>query len=279
MRGDRIQFFSSIMPSFLVNLKENIVMLGDFNAIEYIQDRISTKSSKIEVYKSLSDLIKSVKLIDSWRFKHPKSPGHTFFYTQGSARLDRIYVNNNVAHSINNLYTEPFADSDHVAIIIEVNGVGPSVALSNPKSKNMNPWKFNCSLLNDVDFCDDFINLWTRLNTFLPNMDILEWWEKCLKIEVKKLAQRHGARKKRMELIKKQFHLSLINEMMESREKGKTNDEEWALLKNEITCMQKNIMEGVGIRSRFEWNIESESPSLVHFDHEKKEVISIIYLN
>ena len=225
-----------------------IILAGDFNCVTHKADSSSTSTttSIFEGRREITDFISINKLVDSFRIFNPTSLGHTWCRQSmnQSSRIDRIYVPKDFR--INNVTTSPLPYSDHnpVHAIIQF----PHIR----RGKGF--WKYNVSLNNNKDFCDDLrihYTLWSTLKTGFNS--ITDWWENT-KTRIKQLAVRHSvriAREKRKRLLELQ---SLC-----------TNSSI-----DEIDNIIRTESNGAFIRSRANILEEGDKPSAFFFRQEKR---------
>ncbi|KAI9550784.1 hypothetical protein GHT06_007138 [Daphnia sinensis] len=94
-KEERNNFLRRTIPAYASTTRLPLVLIGDFNCVDDIQDRKQTKSqscpSKI-INLALKEMIEGLELIDIWKKLKKTEPGHTFHHHGGSSRLDRIYA-------------------------------------------------------------------------------------------------------------------------------------------------------------------------------------------
>lgn len=104
--------------------KENkhIILMGDFNMVEDVIDRLPMSDNDDSGCKEvLRELKRQCQMIDGWREENPDSRGYTFTQKDRGevrlARLDRIYVTNNMAKQAVEWEIEGSANlSDHEVV-------------------------------------------------------------------------------------------------------------------------------------------------------------------
>jgi exonuclease III len=93
---ENANFWQSIHTFFENNrrLKKPQIMLGDFNMVEDIIDRIPMRADPDAATNAFDDLKLSLQMMDGWRQTYRTTTAFTFLrkYNGHQARLDRIYV-------------------------------------------------------------------------------------------------------------------------------------------------------------------------------------------
>ena len=239
---DRKVFFRSIFK--YTRGASPVILGGDFNCIVDNLDRSGDSSycSTFTGRDELNDVVSSLNLVDSFRSVHPNDPGHTWFNPgkQLSSRLDRVYIPN--SFSIEKVVTPSFPLSDH-------NPLHVYLQIPSSYSRGRGYWKFNTSLIQNVDFCDDLIFHYKCWATLKPAFSsISEWWDN-VKLKIKDLSVRHGVRISRE-------RRSRINNLHSSSPE-------------EIDQLLDSDLKGVFTRSRVKSLEENEKPSAFFFRQEK----------
>ena len=144
-------------PEFYVNLrnrlmqKENlpVVICGDWNLVmDYSADTYGyLKENNIRARKEVLNMIEGLNLIDTWRSENNNSKKFTWVSGKKPlkmARLDFFLVTPDI-HAKINKYIKSFGyRSDHSLIGIEID--------VNSTERGKGFWKFNSSLLQDVEY-------------------------------------------------------------------------------------------------------------------------------
>ena len=96
----------------------NVILLGDFNCVLHVRDRLPTRKIEDRSTDILKAIIRDCDLLDS------STTDNTLKYThfQGSshARLDRIYVSGSVSKTVNNYKVIPVFFSDHCMVMVNI---------------------------------------------------------------------------------------------------------------------------------------------------------------
>ncbi|KAJ8017399.1 hypothetical protein HOLleu_45230 [Holothuria leucospilota] len=149
-------------------------------------NRVGGTSDSDKSRNALRELISSFNLLDGYRIINHCNPGLTWFRSNSSSRLDRIYVSRGMKVLRSETIRLPYSDHNPVFVDFE-----PIIGDSIRKGY----WKYNVSLNTDEDFCNDLrfhYQLWKTLKPGFPSLS--EWWEE-VKNRVKNLAIKHSKRR------------------------------------------------------------------------------------
>jgi len=102
-KEERNNFLRHTVPAYALTSRLPLVLIGEFNCVDDIQDRSQNKSH------SHPSQIVNIALKDS-------DPGHTFHHRAGSSRLDRIYASQTFADNFTSICLQPVLISDHQSI-------------------------------------------------------------------------------------------------------------------------------------------------------------------
>lgn len=212
---NRHLFFLHILPKFLKANDENTIILGDFNCIIDAKDREGTKK---KINHQLKNLIDRLKYIDAYRTLNEEKHSYTFISPNGKSRIDRIYIQSKHKHEIKNCTNITFALSDHIPVMLELEGT-----VSNPENKSI-LWKLNTSVLNDPEFKEKIknfiLNAKTKKNEY---QSVVDWWECEIKQNFKKLCQTYCKTKARENNALKFFYNKCLEQAKTEIDNGREN--------------------------------------------------------
>ena len=124
-------------------------------------------------------------------------------------------------------------------------------------------WKLNVSMLDRVDIKSDFRTEWNRIKSSISFYDsINDWWELHAKSEIKKFFMYKGREenaKKYGMLEYLEYKLNRLHNRLNKT--GEINYSEVKEIKDRITSIKTEILEGVKIRNRMQEQIEGEKVS------------------
>ena len=123
--------------------------------------------------RALNTLVQGYGLVDVWEAA-PNRGIYTHYTRQGAARLDRIYVSQNLSYQ--KIETVVTAFTDHLAVTLRI------VLEINTIRRGRNYWKMNAALLREVDVRETLLQRWRgwrRQKTYYPHS--VMWWERVVK--------------------------------------------------------------------------------------------------
>ena len=91
-KTNRDIFLRQTVPAYVTQYKAPAIILGDFNAVDELEDRKSSKTTpptiRLALLESLRDLVKALSLTDAWKDIRKDEPCWTHNCATGQARLD-----------------------------------------------------------------------------------------------------------------------------------------------------------------------------------------------
>lgn len=242
-----VQFYRDLLKyiqNLNLNVHENkILLLGDFNNIENIQD---TKNINLILNRAIVDIMLEIKntknLVDIYRKIHPDEKIYSFTSGNQGSRIDKIYGDNYILSKVKDIKYVYYPQSDHKGLVIDILGFH--------KDKWGNGfWKLNESLLEDVQYVDYITNYIKHWETQKQRYSILEWWE-LLKKQIKNMTISYAktiARKRKGKLSKLYKDLNL--------EESRVNVNENMIkdMQREITQLENQDKKGILIRSKMDF--------------------------
>ena len=145
-----------------------------------------------ESVKILEDICLEQDLIDIWRVRNPTEKRFTWRQKTPiiQRRLDYWLVNDSLQDDIVSVDIIPSIKSDHSAITLSINGIDDS-------KRGPSFWKFNCSLVNDTNYCDLLdTNIKSWLEEFKDVVDRRVLWD-LLKYKIRQLTISYSKTKAR----------------------------------------------------------------------------------
>ena len=135
-----------------------------------------------ESVKILENICLEQDLIDIWRVRNPTEKRFTWRQKTPiiQRRLDYWLINDSLLDDIVSVDIIPSIRSHHSAITLSFNGIGDS-------KRGPSFWKFNCSLVNDSNYCDLLdTNIKSWLEEFKDVVDKRVLWD-LLKYKIRRL--------------------------------------------------------------------------------------------
>ena len=184
--------------------------------------------------------------------------------TLQSRGLDYWLVNDSLQDDIVSVDIIPSIKSDHSAITLSINGIDDS-------NRGPSFWKFNCSLVNDNNYCgllDTNIKSW--LEEFKDVVDKRVLWD-LLKYKIRQLTISYSKTKARNRRAK----LNELEEKLQNCTKKCDNDpsrqnvEDLECLQAEYDQLYDYITQGAIVRSRATWYEKGEKNNKYFLNLEK----------
>lgn len=180
---ERDCFFDDISCS--LDSASPILLAGDFNAVfdPDADRRGGAPSSSRESVATLADLFALCGCTDVWRSFHPDRRAFSWMKADGSiaSRIDLVGCPSDWIPSVSSCDFSPCPFSDHCAITLSF-----SIPDSMPRGPGF--WKFNCALLDDLDFLVAIKDFWVSWQAEQSSFSSpLMWWD-VGKVKIKNLA-------------------------------------------------------------------------------------------
>ena len=286
--SDTPDFFSQLMSNIEDFGNENFIICGDFNLVldPHIDCCNYRNINNPNAREKLLDIIDQYRLIDPFRELFPTLHRYTWRRKNPfkQARLDFFLFTESMLTYLRNCKIEPSYRSDHSMVILEL--------VFNPFIRGKGLWKFNNSLLSDIDYVNivkdkilDVKRQYSALVYDLNNIGDIE--DENLQLTINKqlfletlLMELRGKtisyssfkkkeRDKREQVLLDEIDLlecSVNNESIEDLENKK----------KELENIRKDKMKGKLVRSRVQWIEEGEKPTKYFCGLESKNFTSKI---
>ena len=220
VRSNRENYVAEILPSLLVNTRENGCIGGDWNCVTENID--ATKNASNKKSPCLKRLLKTFSWLDSFRSLYPND--HVFsrhydttLHGEGATRIDRMYHYGDL--EIISAEYVGVAFSDHLSLVFTIKVPQQLSGLLCPKSKPL--FKANPDVIRDKIFqarLKDSFALWSEIKEY--GIDILIWWELVVKTGIKKLLIERG--KEMAKVRRGELNLLLLQQSYLVRTMAKT---------------------------------------------------------
>lgn len=156
-------YVSAIINKVSTNILNNIIILGDLNFVTSTLDRNSNTYTAADImYKNEWNKLEiQLGMMDSFRVTNPKRRFYTYTHTNGisKARLDRIYVSNDLLGLIESTKMENAFESDHRIVRLK---------LAKNIETGPGQWIFNNTLLKNEIFANEVKKI---IKSFNDNKD------------------------------------------------------------------------------------------------------------
>ena len=258
---DRKDFFDTLHEFFLPS--DATILGGDFNAYESDLDK---HGGVFSPSKFLSDFRSAFRFVDIFRKLHPHTRDCSWFSSDFSigSRLDKFFISLNFVRFAQSCHISPCCFSDHDFVHLHF-------VLNNDFPRGPGLWKFNNSLLQDLDFCsmisDRIDDLSSCIDSF-PSVKL--WWDflkRSLQAEIISFAAENRRKLNHERVV-------ITNRLIGCRQRLVQGDDsaaaEIVALDSQLKSLTFRDLEGVKTRSRAQWLEEGEKPTPFFFKLERE---------
>ena len=258
-------FFNFTLPQYFRPSEERIVLLGDFNAT-------IDKVDGGHISAPLKHLILGMKLKDAYTNVNRGKRTFTFKARGGQSRIDRIYVARGVTERLRKCDVIPYAESDHDAVVAEVDFQFPINEGQKTKQYASAYWKLNTSHLKDPEFIENFADFYEFCKEKKDLFDSpLEWWD-YIKRNIKNFSIEFSQEKKKendtlLQALQNQLsHVALDLDL----NNGQYSYDDYIDLKKAVSDLVAKQFEGRAVRGRLTLPVEDEEISSAHLIQEQQ---------
>jgi exonuclease III len=261
-KEERNNFLRRTIPAYASTTRLPLVLIGDFNCVDDIQDRKQTKSqscpSKI-INLALKEMIEGLELIDIWKKLKKTEPGHTFHHHGGSSRLDRIYASKAFADNFRSICLQHLSISDHQSI---QSSFTCNLNIPHLAKSTVGLWKMNVLILLEEGFQRTVIDFIEQCSSHpLRLSNVANWWESVLKPGIRRIAIAYCKQRAKRIRETKLFYQSCMQEMSQA------DTFDWVAfqeLRNYSKSWEESTLKGFGVRSRCFEGEENEDATIFH---------------
>jgi len=206
--------------------------------------------------RALERLINGLRLKNAWD-KETNPHVYTHYAPAGAARIDRIYLSEDLLCNKQGAETIAAAFTDHLAVLIRVKFATPIIF------RGRGRWYMNTSLLKDAPFrrkVRDVWNEWTKHIKRYP--DIMHWWVHYVKQKIKLLFTKEGTERNADRRRLEDFYYTVIYDVL--RNPGRHADKmlKLKILKGKIVRLNNTYRQRAMLNTAEQGRIEGEPPSL-----------------
>jgi len=248
----RINFFTKDIPKY-INSNENIILLGDFNAVP-------EKKQPGTFLWNLKNLIENLNYIDCHEIYNKSDIIYTYISQTGKSRIDRIYINNNLKELVKECGYNDYIQSDHRAVSIQIETEKIKI------DKFPSPfWRMNISVLTDTDYEYNFKNtLREAIKEKKDSEDVLNWWSNTFKPKIKYMTIDFCKSQNKLEKSNKIFINNCLNQLAKEIADGKDSILEYNNLKKQECDNFEQKKQAISVTAKLTGQIEGEQVSVAH---------------
>lgn len=237
---ERLKLLNVLQPLLVCN--REVILGGDFNCLLDKKDKLTTSSVKLDSSsETLKNIINDLRLVDTYRSKHPKSPGYTWSNGRTHSRIDFLLTSKGLQPT--DAAVTPVFFSDHAKIEC-------SLLINGYTKRGKGSWKLNVSLLQDTKVVENLktkLTQWTSLKPLFNSVG--EWWED-VKVRIKNFFINVGKRKAKNIQLKLKKLQSKLQRFYTMAHAGLDVAEDISQLKREMLLLSEETSQGLLTRSR-----------------------------
>ena len=262
--ADCPKFFRDI-ENIIKNRNEHKILIGDFNlAIDMDLDRENTYNNNNKALEVVMELMEQFQLRDSWRVQNGDKREFSWkkkgAYPTKASRIDFALVSGGLDQMVKLSMYITSIKTDHRAFYMTID--------IEPFERGVGYWKFNTSLLRNVEFVKIMENeIRMSLDSTRDKDSKLKW--EILKKRIKSATSRFSKESKRQENI---VIAQLSEKVNEYESRLPLTREEDNLLEETKTELEEKTMEkvrGIMFRSKVRWYEEGEKNTKYFYALEK----------
>ena len=266
---EQIEFLNYVKDTFCLLNPLNIIMGGDFNTIfnPILDKQGGNAENCTNLYtEELVAFSETYDLIDAIRFQHPDEKIFTRIQRSPPilTRIDHWLISSQLANYLQSTNAHPGIKSDHSIISLHL--------CSSHTQHGRGFWKFNSTLLRDIDYVKSISEKISMLKENTVDMDnkCLRW--DYIKTELRGYTLQYSSRKNKE---KKEFKLKIERDLYEiqaqlNNNASMVNMEKYYFLKEELEKIEEIETRGAILRSKVKWSEAGEKNSKYFLNLEKK---------
>uniref|UniRef100_A0A1A8UUH3 exodeoxyribonuclease III n=1 Tax=Nothobranchius furzeri TaxID=105023 RepID=A0A1A8UUH3_NOTFU len=244
-------------------LSDRVVIGGDYNvAPDLFLDRLPSRATCHTYEDYILNLTTTNNLCDYWRMKNPFATKFSWFSPSNNGQCSRIdywLLSNNLSDMVSKCDISASPLTDHCVIILDV--------LLDKREQITAVWKFNNSLLHNLDFCTEVKALAEEIEALeMSSLNKWEWFKFQIKTVSIKISKSSSKQKKH----EQQNIVEGINKLCLKKDLSLEDH----ILLNKFQSQLDNIYlekaNGAYVRSRARWIEEGEKNSSYFFNLEKQ---------
>lgn len=189
----RERFFTDTVHYYINHGDARLIVGGDFNSV--IDKKDANHSSNFS--QSLKFFVQSLKLKDAWEIVHKNTVDYTFIRNGSGARLDRIYVSEDLKEQVRTVQTNLCSFSDHKVVIMKLRL--PNLG----RSFGRGLWRLNDIVLTEENLAEyrEKWAYWVRQKRYFDSW--FSWWNEYAKVKTASFF------KWKYSLLKRRYHDSM----------------------------------------------------------------------
>ena len=269
---EQIKFLNHIKNTLCLSTPLNVIIGGDFNTIfdPDLDKQGGDLVNCTNLYtKELLAFIETYDLIDAIRFQHPDKKIFTRVQRTPPVltRIDHWLISSHLVNCLKTALALPGIKSDHSIILLHI--------CSNSDQRGRGFWKFNSTLLKDIDYVKSISDMISTLKVKTSEMTNKHLRWDYIKTELRGFTLQYSSRKNKE---KKEFKLKLEKDLYETQNQlhdnmSVNNVEKYSFLKEELEKIEEIETQGAILRSKVRWSEAGEKNTKYFLNLEKKNAV------
>ena len=257
-------FFRNI-ATLLKERSEHKILIGDYNLVLDVElDRLNTYCNNQKAKEEILDMCDQYYLTDIWRIHHEDKKEYSWkkgsVKTLKASRIDFALVSKGIDQKVELTQYLSSIFTDHRAFYMVLD--------LNPFERGAGYWKFNCSLLTNLEFIQ-LLNQEIELTIeSCQQKTARETWEN-IKVRIKKMARKYAAEKS----AQNKLIIAQLSERLNGYEARLplTLEEDKLMEETRVELEEKTLerIQGVMFRSKAKWYEEGEKNTKYFYSLEK----------
>jgi len=241
LENEQFEFINK-MYDVCANLK-NIILAGDFNAVNKARDRIGAKEKKLKKYETEWNLFfKNLNLIES-NYEKVMSDVEKMTWSNNSvsSKIDKVFHNKDLIGRFLYQSIKETCKSDHKAVFAKFEFQTLNINDKNKKKdklKKYTPWRLNDEILEDKNVIEGVENICKKINSYKEKYE-KTWYDNFIKEVINFLKKKN----KEYNEHKNKENKSLFKEIENFNNIHFTSKEEYINKKNELNNKIENFYE------------------------------------
>lgn len=263
---DRKLFFRNELVPYLNGLNR-LVMLGDFNAVTRVEDRLENGIFSGKPDSDLKNVIASFDLTDTWLKVSGTDNGYTRRGPTSLARLDHIYVTNDLVPAVSSVLCQNVSFSDHSCLACVLH----TPELRTPQAPMVNKtWKLNREVLTEEEYIAK-IKCFFKSARRLPlyQSDKCLWWDTIVKPGIKRVTIHYSRRRTLWMRETNAFYENCLAELASCPKRDSGTLQTLEEIRAAAHQQRARLHEGLLVRARTSVAIPGEQPSTYHVMRER----------
>jgi exonuclease III len=205
-RHDREIFFNQGITYLFPTSSTRLIMAGDFNCVTSSVDC----SGAPNMSRALKSLLAGMGLADAWDTHHIR-PAYTHFTSGGAARIDRIYITDELRSRKQGSKDIPAVFTDHLAVALRITFGTPATV---PRRFT---WRMNITLLRQQSFKQQLNDHWANRRRAARQFPTkVQWWESRVKRRLRQVFQREGTARQRDRRELENLYYEMMHQVLQN---------------------------------------------------------------